>query len=159
MRWWVRVLAGPVVGVLLGSSVAIAGGGAADSGFVAPPTAAGLTLRDGWVRAVPPVSRNSAGYIVLENRGAADDALVGARVQKVRVTELHEMVRDGETMTMRHRQEIPVPAGSTVALAPGGMHLMLIDLQQPLVVGERLEAVLQFRAAGERRVLLEVRAP
>ncbi len=126
-----------------------------------PPAAgvSGIVVSDGWIRQVPPVSRNSAGYLVVENRGAADDMLLGASVEGVRVTELHEMVRKGDTLMMQRRPAIAVPAGGQVALAPGGLHLMLIDLQRPLQAGEKRAAVLRFRDAGEREVVLEVRAP
>lgn len=118
---------------------------------------AALKISSAWVRAVPPVSKNSAGYLLIENPGATADVLLGASVAKARVTEIHEMVRDGDTMVMRHREEIPVPANGSAVLAPGGLHLMLIDLQQPLVVGEKLDAVLRFRNAGEVKVVMEVR--
>jgi hypothetical protein len=118
-----------------------------------------ISVQDAWARAVPPVSKNSAGYLVIENRGDQEDALVAVRVGKVRVTELHEMVRDGDSMSMQRRKEIPVPAHGRAVLAPGGLHLMLIDLQQPLHAGEKLDAVLRFRNAGEVKVVMEVRAP
>lgn len=126
-----------------------------------PPAAgvSGIVVSDGWIRQVPPVSRNSAGYLVVENKAAVDDLLLGASVEGARVTELHEMVRKGDTLMMQRRTAIAVPAGGRVALAPGGLHLMLIDLQRPLQAGEKRAAVLRFRDAGEREVVLEVRAP
>jgi copper(I)-binding protein len=119
--------------------------------------ASAMQVKDAWVRAVPPVSKNSAGYLVVENGSNRDDALLGASVNKARVTELHEMVREGDTMFMQRRKEIPVPAHGRAMLAPGGLHLMLIDLQQPLQVGEKLDGVLHFRDAGEVKIQLEVR--
>lgn len=138
----------------LSAPIAIAGG---DNNAAALP-AAGIVVSGAWVRAVPPVSKNSAGYLVIDNRSERDDALIGARVANARVTELHEMVRDGDSMTMRRHDEIAVPAGGKATLAPGGLHLMLIDLQRPLQVGEKLDGVLLFRHAGEMKVVLEVRA-
>lgn len=118
-----------------------------------------IRVVDGWVRAMPPVAKNSAGYLVIENHGEHDDVLLGASVDGARLTELHEMVSTGATMAMRRRQDVAVAAGSSVVLAPGGLHLMLIGLQRPLVAGEQREAVLRFRDAGEQRVILDVRAP
>lgn len=117
-----------------------------------------IRVSDGWAREVPPVSRNSAGYLLVENRGDRDDLLLSAGVEGARVTELHEMVRDGAVMVMRRRDSIPVPAGGSVRLAPGGLHLMLIDLARPLVAGETRSAVLRFRDAGEVKLTLDVRA-
>lgn len=119
--------------------------------------AARIVVEGAWARAVPPVSKNSAGYLVITNRGPAADALVGARIDGVRVTELHEMVRSGESMTMRRLPAIELPAQGTATLAPGGKHLMLIDLQRPLRAGEQREGILLFRDAGEVKVTLEVR--
>lgn len=116
-----------------------------------------LVIRDAWIRAMPPTAKNSAAYLVIENPGTADDALVGASVDGAEVTELHEMAHEGHAMTMRQRSEIVVPAGAVVELKPGGLHLMLIGLQRPLVMGETRKVLLQFRQAGEIRVELDVR--
>ena len=67
------------------------------------------------------------------------------------------MVRSGESMTMRRLPAIELPAQGTATLAPGGKHLMLIDLQRPLRAGEQREGILLFRDAGEVKVTLEVR--
>lgn len=92
-----------------------------------------VTVRDAWIRAMPPAAKNSAGYLVIENRGTEDDELVGATIDGAETTELHEMVHEGHAMAMRQRSSISVPAGGVVELKPGGMHLMLINLQWPLV--------------------------
>lgn len=60
-------------------------------------------------------------------------------------------------MGMREVARIAVPAGSTVSLAPGGLHIMLIDLATDLQPGDRFELTLVFEAAGERSVTVEVR--
>ncbi|MFP5383477.1 MAG: copper chaperone PCu(A)C [Gammaproteobacteria bacterium] len=117
-----------------------------------------LLLRDAWIRAMPPTAKTSAAYLVIENQGEQEDALVGAQVDGAEVTELHEMAHEGHAMTMRQRSEIVVPAGGVVELKPGGLHLMLIGLQRPLVMGETRKALLQFRQAGEISVELDVRS-
>ena len=60
-------------------------------------------------------------------------------------------------MTMQEVEGIDVPAGETVALEPGGFHVMMIDLAEPLVAGETIELTLTFEFAGERTVMAEVR--
>jgi copper(I)-binding protein len=68
---------------------------------------------------------------------------------------------DGEDgfamMGMRELEELPVPAGSTVLLVPGGNHLMLIDLAEDLVPGTEFDLTLTFAEAGEVTVTVEVR--
>ncbi len=124
----------------------------------APAPVAGASIRivDAWVRAVPAVSQTSAGYLVIHNDSARDDILIGARIVGVRSTEIHEMVVDGQTMTMRRRSEVQVPAHGQAILAPGGLHLMLSGLQRPLRAGEQLQGVLKFRDAGEISVRIPV---
>lgn len=119
---------------------------------------ASVSVRDAWIRAMPPTAKNSAAYLVIENRGVQDDELLGATVEGAEVTELHEMVHEGHAMTMRQRESIAIPAARTVDLKPGGLHLMLINLRQPLLAGEQRNAVLRLRKAGELGVQFEVRA-
>jgi copper(I)-binding protein len=66
--------------------------------------------------------------------------------------------RDGEVMRMREVAAIPVPARGSVTLQPGGLHLMLIGLTAPLVVGDTIPVTLRFERAGEMRVMLAVQA-
>lgn len=124
-----------------------------------PAVTAGIRVQDPWLRAVPPVATNSAGYLRLHNDGSTDDALLGARIDGVRVVELHEMRDTGNgARGMFRRHEIIVPAGESAVLAPGGLHLMLIDLQQPLQADTEVGGVLRFRDAGEVPVRFRVRA-
>lgn len=138
------VLAGSV-----GAASAVAGGGSSAE--------SAITVTDAWVRAVPPVAKNSAGYLLIRNAGS-EDVLLGATIDGARVTEIHEMVRSGESMAMRPRVQVVVPASGRVELAPGGLHLMLIDLQKPLQVGAKLKGVLRFRDAGEVKVEMTILA-
>lgn len=130
--------------------------------LLAIPFAQGATsyihVDDGWARAMPAVTTTTVGYLRIMNHGDTDDVLLGARFDGVRVSEVHETTRDGATLSMRHRQSLTIPAGGSVTLAPGGMHLMLIDAQQPLVVGGKLQGVLLFQNAGEVKVVLDLRA-
>ena len=67
------------------------------------------------------------------------------------------MASDG-SMGMSPVSEIPVAAGGSATLEPGGFHIMLIDLTEPLVVGQKIDLTLTFRNAGEVKVTAEVRA-
>lgn len=126
---------------------------------LSPAAMAAISVQDPWLRAAPPVAANSAGYLQLRNDGGADDALLGARIDGVRVVELHEMRDTGNgARGMFRRQEVVVPAGGSAVLAPGGLHLMLIDLQQPLRADTEVDGVLRFRDAGEVPVRFRVRA-
>jgi copper(I)-binding protein len=67
------------------------------------------------------------------------------------------MENGGESMTMQPVDSIELPAGETVALEPGGYHVMLLDLVEPLEVGQEIELTLSFQVAGDRTVTAEVR--
>ncbi len=101
-----------------------------------------LQVEDAQVRAVPPVSTTTAAFMVLRNAGERDLAVVDARSPAAGITELHNHVDVDGVMQMRRVDEIAVPAGGSVELAPGGLHLMLIDLVAPLHEGDEVEITL-----------------
>jgi periplasmic copper chaperone A len=61
------------------------------------------------------------------------------------VNEVHEMRMDAGVMRMRAVDAIKLPAGQTVELKPGGYHLMLLDLKQPLALGDKVSVTLRFK--------------
>ncbi|MFC2992584.1 copper chaperone PCu(A)C [Halomonas tibetensis] len=101
-----------------------------------------LSVENAKVRAVPPVSTNTAAFMVLHNRGDSDLAVVDARSPAAEITELHNHVDVDGVMQMRRVAEIGLPAGGSAELAPGGLHLMLIDLVAPLHEGDEVEITL-----------------
>jgi periplasmic copper chaperone A len=102
-----------------------------------------------WARPTPPKVETGAGYLELVNHGKQDDRLLSVRCSCARAVEIHEMRSDASgTMRMRRVKELLLPAGARVALAPGGLHLMLFGLKQPLKAGERVKAELVFAKAG-----------
>jgi len=124
-----------------------------------PPASpvAGLTVDGAWARVSPMVERAGAAYMVIRSQSAADDALVGATSPAAAVVEMHLSEEDAQgMMTMHPVPEIPVPAGGSVELAPGGYHLMLIDLVAPLVEGADVELVLTFRSGATLTVQARV---
>lgn len=100
-------------------------------------------------------------WMEITNNSATDDALVGAEFEGCGVIELHEMVMEGDVMEMHQVEggQIPIPAGETVELKPGGLHIMCIDKAAPLEAGSSVTLVLQFANAGAIEVVAEVVAP
>ncbi len=143
--------------------------------------ASGPSVTGAWARTSPMATDVGAAYFVLESD--TDDQLVGASVSSevAATVEMHETVMaevamddesmgdesmgddsEGETdmggaMTMQQVTEIPIPAGETVTLAPGGLHLMLIGLAEPLEVGASFDLTLDFAEADDVTVSVEVR--
>lgn len=116
---------------------------------------AGISIEDAWVREVPEVNTSSAAYMKIVNNSDEETVLVSAQNDISEVTEIHEMVMDGETMKMRKIDSIVIPARGSVDLQPGGLHIMLINLTKKTVEGEVVKLTLEFKS-GES---LEVEAP
>jgi copper(I)-binding protein len=93
-------------------------------------------------------------YMLISNNSDTDDALVGATIPGCGVVELHEMAMDGDVMVMRPVEggRIPVPAGETVTLKRGGLHVMCIEKAEPVEVGQMVPVTLQFENAGTMEV-------
>ena len=99
-----------------------------------------------WARATAP--RQTVGGVYVTLISPVDDRLLGASSPVAGHAEVHEMTMDGNVMRMR---ELPaglrLPAGQAVALTPGGLHMMLVDLRQPLVAGQAIPVQLRFEHA------------
>ncbi|MCE9665890.1 copper chaperone PCu(A)C [Halomonas sp. M5N1S17] len=117
-----------------------------------PALADAVSIDQAQVRAVPPGSETSAAFMTLHNSGDEDIALVGASSPAAEVVELHDHTDVDGVMQMRQVDHVPVPAGGSAALAPGGLHMMLIKLTSPLVEGEPVELTLTFDN-GESQVV------
>ena len=98
--------------------------------------------------------------MTITNGRVADDELVGVSAPEVtNDASLHETTDDGSGMTgMQHVDGIVIPAGKTVALEPGGYHVMLMDLLEELKAGDRVTLTLTFEQTGPVEVSAEVRA-
>jgi len=103
-----------------------------------------------WSRATLPGAKVAAGYLTLRNDGAAADRLVSATAEIAAKVEIHEMkVDDKGVMTMRPLAGgVEIAPGAEVKLAPGGIHLMFMDLGQPAQEGVRFKGTLTFEKAG-----------
>jgi hypothetical protein len=107
-----------------------------------------LTVSRPWARATAGPARNGVGYLTLGNTGAVDDRLVAVSAEISERARFHAHIIDGEVMRMRPVGAIDVPAGSTVRLEPGGLHIMFFGLERPLEEGERFAATLSFERSG-----------
>lgn len=115
-----------------------------------------LTIQDVWARSEGS-GHNSAAYLRIANDGDSDDFLTGASADITDSTEIHEVVSDNDVMKMQEVEEIPIRAGETVTLEPGGYHVMFFDLSDDLIAGQEFELTLYFAEAGEVTVAVEVR--
>lgn len=115
-------------------------------------TAGSIRVEQPFARATP--AKVGGVFMTLQNAGGHADRLLKAESPVADSVELHTHVKDGDAMRMRPVDDIPVPAGGTTKLEPGGYHIMLIGLKQPLKEGEHVPMTLTFEKAG--RISLEI---
>ncbi|MFC3606781.1 copper chaperone PCu(A)C [Stutzerimonas tarimensis] len=109
-----------------------------------------------WSRAMPPTAANGAVYFVLVNHTDHPDRLVAASTDRAEVTELHSHVQADGLMRMEQAQEIEIPPRAELVFEPGGYHVMLLGLTQPLVAGERFNLTLELAQAGAITTEVEI---
>ena len=96
-----------------------------------------LLISQAWSRATPNGAKIAGGYLTIENKGTTPDRLVGGSADIAGKVEVHEMSTTNGVMTMRPLDKgLAIEPGKTVKLAPGGYHLMIMDLKGPLKQGE-----------------------
>jgi copper(I)-binding protein len=115
-------------------------------------SAGDLRIGHPYARSTPPGARVGGAYLSVDNKGKTADRLLRASTSRAGTTELHSMSMDGNIMRMRQVPAIEVAAGASVKLAPGGLHIMLMDLKQPLKTGDKFPMTLVFERAGEVKV-------
>jgi len=110
-----------------------------------------------WARATPNGAKIGGGYLKVVNNGTEPDRLVGGTSAVADRFEIHEMSMEGGVMRMRPLAGgLVIAPGATVELKPGGLHLMFVNLKQPLKAGERVKGTLVFEKAGTVEVEYKV---
>jgi len=124
------------------------------AGFLGTAQAANKAIHvsDAYARAVPPSAPNSAAFMVLHNHSGAERHLVSAKSNVSKVTELHNHINDNGVMRMRQVPRITIPAGGSTELKPGGLHVMMIGLTQPLKAGDKVNLQLKFDDGSEQQL-------
>ena len=118
--------------------------------------AGALEISHPWARETPHAAKVGAGYLKVKNTGTEADRLVAVETDRAEKVEIHESINDNGVAKMRQVEGITIPAGAETALKPGGYHLMLINLKEPLAEGMRVPATLVFEKAGKVSVELAV---
>jgi copper(I)-binding protein len=116
-----------------------------------------LSVGDPYARAVPPGQPNSAVFMQITNVSDQDRALVAADSDASNVVELHTHRNEDGMMKMRRVEKIDLPAGETVILEPGGLHVMLIGLTRALEPGGDVAVTLRLDDGSEIPIAAPVR--
>ena len=117
-----------------------------------------LKIDHPFARATPPGAKTGGVFVSVENTGTQSDRLLGVSSPVAGVAELHQMSVDAGVMRMRGVAALEVRPGETLELKPGGYHVMLSGLRQPLKVGDRFPMTLTFQNAGAVEVSVWVEA-
>lgn len=116
-----------------------------------------LVISQAWSRATPGGAKIGTGYFTIENKGSTADRLIAVSSEAAGKSEVHEMAMNNGVMKMRPVEKgLTIDPGKTVTLAPGGYHLMLMDLKAPLKQGDKVPLTLEFEKAGKVAVTLDV---
>ena len=133
-------------------TLALVAGLVVTSAALAQP--AQLEVTNAWARATPGKAENGAAYVTIESPTA--DRLVSASSPVAKKAELHTMSMQGMVMKMRPIAGLDVPPCQSLTLKPGGEHIMLMGLNQPLHEGQSFPLTLDFEKAGPRTVTVAV---
>jgi hypothetical protein len=116
-----------------------------------------IQIENAWVREAPPSARMLAAYMTLKNPADQDQVLVEVQSPAFSHVMLHRSeVIDG-VARMIHLDEVVIPAGGSVQLEPGGLHLMMPAPENRLSAGDRVPLVLLFADGNQIEVQAEVR--
>lgn len=102
----------------------------------------GVSVTEAWIR--QPAGATAAAYLTLRNAGSREVALVAVSSDAAAFIEIHESRERDGMMTMRKVERVAIAPRGTATLAPGGLHLMLINLERPLRTGDAVPLTLQF---------------
>ena len=115
-------------------------------------------IADPWVRGTVAQQKATGLFVTLSS--ASGTRLVSASSPVAGVVEIHQMAMEGNVMKMRALSNgLELPAGKAVELKPGGYHVMLLDLKQPLLAGDTVPVTLVFEGADKKREVVEIKAP
>lgn len=133
------------------------------AGMVFTPLAADdskhIVIDKPWARASAGNAPNGAVYMTLRNTGERPDRVLGGSSPVAGQVQVHNTVRKNNVMRMRPVDNLEVPAGGSTALAPGGLHIMLMGLKSPLKQGTTVRISLEFERAGKVAVDIPVYGP
>jgi len=115
-----------------------------------------VEVKAAWVRGTVPGQTSSGAFMELKSAEGA--AVVGAESSVAAIVEIHEMKMEGNVMKMRAVPRIDLPAGKSVALTPGGYHVMLMGLKRPLKKGDIVPVKLRIEGKDKSVKTVEVRA-
>src|SRR5713226_8489594 len=109
-----------------------------------------------WARATPAGARTGAAYVTLINNGSSSDSLLSAATPVADQVQFHSASEENGVSRMREMRTVEVAPGAVVTFNPGGWHIMVVGLKQPLKEGQTFPLTLNFEKAGKEDVVVSV---
>ena len=107
-----------------------------------------IKVEKAWARATPPAATIGVAYLTIIDSGKTGDRLIGVSSPVAGRAELHLNLREGDVVQMRSVSAVEILPHDRIEFQPNGLHVMLIDLHQPLKQGDHFPITLTFEQAG-----------
>ena len=121
------------------------------------PASKTLTVNDAWARPAL-AGETSAIYFVIKNDTNLDDTLISANTEVASSAEAHmTMVNSQDVMTMHMQEAVKIPSGEKIVFEPRGLHIMLVNLNRDLKIGDTFTLTLKFENTGEITLQVKVK--
>ena len=139
----------PFLAVVVGALLVVASLGSARADDISVETA--------WARAS--VARTGAAFVVVSNTGGAPDRLVAVASPVAADVMVHRSFEENGTMKMEHVAAVVIEPRQRLEMKPGGLHIMLVNLKQPIKKGDQFPLSLRFERGGTKEVMATVYGP
>lgn len=130
------------------STALLAGAIAGCSSKREPPATTSVEVSGVYI-SEPALGERAAMYFTVVNHAGEDDELLAVSTPVAGVTEIHRTVEQAGTMRMEPVASLPLPAGGELRIAPGGYHIMLLEMRADFAPGDSVDVTLHFRNAGD----------
>ncbi len=103
-----------------------------------------LVIEDAWIREAPPNASMMAGYVTIKNNSEEVITLTSAISKQFHHVEIHRTIVENGVAKMRHQKELPIPAGESVKLEPGGYHFMLMHPESAVKADDEVLVTVRY---------------
>lgn len=128
-------------------------------GFVTSVVYAEVIVSNATVRLLPPGVPNTAAYFSIQNDSDTQQILIGASAEFANKAEIHNHILVNDMMSMQQQSEVVIPPGESVQFSPGGLHIMLFGLKQPLHEGQSVTITLLTKDGKSINITANVTQP
>ncbi len=118
-----------------------------------------IIVTDATVRLLPPGVPNTAAYFSIQNNSDTNQILIGASADFATKAEIHNHILVDDMMRMQQQSEVVIQPSESVHFSPGGLHIMLFGLKQPLNEGQSVTIILQTKEGESINITANVARP